>query len=114
MTPIRITTNGSSAGAECARLFVNAFIDRDQRTREAIATFKSTGYSSAHPDDGWVDRANSRVHLAYPYFAAAEIRPGDMIALGDVDRGFRKVRVSKVEDTIFGLRWYWFVEEGGV
>jgi hypothetical protein len=59
-----------------------------------VADLKEHGVMAAHPDDGWVDRAENSVRFAYPYFDYGP-RPDDFIALGWPDK-WRLVRVTGV------------------
>lgn len=64
--------------------------------REWNARLRAQGVKAAHPDDGWVDRANSTVQFSYPAFDD-RVQVGDLIALGWPWRGYRIVRCTDVE-----------------
>lgn len=64
-----------------------------------IAKLRAEGVSAAHPDDGWVNREENKIHFAYPQFNAG-VKTGDIIALGWPGQ-YRLVKVTKVEQSRF-------------
>jgi hypothetical protein len=91
-------------------------IDRSMQAEERqwIADLRARGVKAAHPDDGWVDRAENKVHLCYPDFNDG-LAVGDLLALGWPSR-YRIVRVTATstlrlqpQDRLPGP-WYWHFE----
>jgi hypothetical protein len=87
-------------------------IDRQMASEKAqwIADLRSQGVKAAHPDDGWVDRDENKVHLCYPDFNDGLV-VGDLLALGWPDC-YRIVRVVGSSDLRLALPdqpkpWYW-------
>jgi len=66
-----------------------------ERKAAWIADLRAAGVKAAHPDDGWVDRAASTVHLAYPQFGG-NLAVGDLLALGQPWSATRIVRVVEL------------------
>jgi hypothetical protein len=86
-------------------------VGREHRaTEEAwVEALRAVGVKAAHPDDGWVDRKDNRVHLAYPQFNDG-LGLGDWLALGHPG-DMRIVRVIGMEPNPFAIgpdreRWY--------
>jgi len=90
--------------AEFARI-----CDEYRESKETwINQLKAEGYKAAHPNDGWVDRENNRVKLAYPYFDYG-LEAGDKLMLGWSDlKHNRSVIITKVEPGIVSSPWYYF------
>jgi len=74
-----------------------------------ISMLRSKGIKAAHPDDGWVDRNLNKAYLPYPQFNDG-VREGDLIALGWSNK-WRIVKITKVEETMFGMKYYWSRKE---
>jgi hypothetical protein len=70
--------------------------------REWIDRLREMGAKAAHPDDGWVNRHERKVHLAYPQFDDG-LAVGDLLALGWPWRTTRLVRVVSTSDNQFAL-----------
>jgi len=92
----RVTGN-DEAGAVVARAMAETDRDYKRQTDAWVAWLRSLGVKAAHPDDGWVDRRKSEVHLCYPYFdagpAMSHVRCGCGLVIGDlVRRSPRDVR----------------------
>lgn len=85
-----------SGNADAVDLAVS--IDQDLRARECdwIDSLREQGVKAAHPDDGWVDRDENKVHLAYPQFNDG-LTVGDLLALGWDDK-WRLVRVTETSE----------------
>lgn len=56
-----------------------------------IIFLRKNNISAAHPDDGWIDRKNNRIHFAYPAFNDG-IKNGSLVAIGNSD----KYRIVKI------------------
>lgn len=67
-------------------VFNNAYSEHKNLTWEYkglwIAKLRYEGYVAAHPNDGWVNRGDHTLHLAYPHFQDKRIEVGDKIMLG--------------------------------
>lgn len=92
---IRISSNGSAAGNSFFGTFMQIYEAEEKANRTWIAEMRALGVAAIHPDDGWVDRADSTVLLCYPGFQKASIEAGDTIALGDHEK-WRIVEVVEV------------------
>src|SRR4051812_15076789 len=77
--------------------------------RRWVESLRYQGIKAAHPDDGWVNRRESKVHLAYPDFDDGLDR-GDLLALGWPWTNTRIVRVTGFSPNQFAVenrdRWY--------
>lgn len=62
----------------------------------ASSQLRALGVKLEHPDDGWVNRDQNSVSPCYPRFDLNP-KPGDLIALGWPDSGYRLVRCINVE-----------------
>jgi len=100
-------SNGSEAGNRALAVWHRLCDESACRRQEWIRALRQQGIRAAHPDDGWVNRADNEVHLCYPHFDDG-LGVGDLLALGWESRGHRVVRVTGVRRTIMGLRWYRF------
>lgn len=91
-------------------------LERDQGAQRAalVAQLRADGVKAAHPDDGWVNRADKTVHLAYPYFNDG-LAIGDRLALDHWRDGVRVVRVVGSEpnrfDSNWPAPWHWKFED---
>jgi hypothetical protein len=89
--------------------------DRMHDDKQAwIARLRAHGVKAAHPDDGWVDRRQNKVHLCYPQFNDG-LEVGDLLALGDPFGGTRFVRVTATSELgplqVTPGPWYWHFED---
>jgi hypothetical protein len=101
-------SNGSPAGDALMTNFIRIGQEMaDQKKRASIALQK-LGVKAEHPDDGWVDRQNNKVHLSYPRFDHGPC-VGDLIALGSPWEGYRLCEVTDLTGGVF-MRWFWFKE----
>lgn len=105
------TVEGNSpAGDAFAARFARISAEYEETERGWVANLKAQGIAAAHPQDGWVDRKNNTVHLAYPQFAETEkLKPGARIALGQFNK-FRIVEIIRKEEDVFGMIWWRFRE----
>jgi hypothetical protein len=87
------------------------------RERQWIAGLREQGVKAAHPDDGWVNRDEHKIHLAYPQFDDG-LEVGDLLALGWPWTHTRLVRVTGQSDNRFAVPfvspWYWHFEDTGM
>lgn len=70
---------------------------------------RKRGVTAAHPDDGWVNREENKLHLAYPHFVPkGGLAEGDLLALGYAFADTRIVRVTGFSENVFAgdSRWY--------
>lgn len=79
---------------------------------EWVEQLKTTGIKAAHPDDGWVNREDNEVHLAYPHFER-KIDVGDTIALGEPAK-HRIVVVASIQERFAGMVYYKFIDQQDV
>ena len=101
--------NGSEAGANFMRTMIE--VDREMKSDAELCRewLIAQGVKLAHPDDGWVNRADHSLYPCYPLF---NMRPaiGDKIALGSPYRpaSYRFAFVTKIEPTLFrqNLRYF--------
>ena len=72
-----------------------------------IEKLRADGVKACHPNDGWVDRENNKIHLCYPLFNDG-VGVGDKIMLGWVNdkKSERLVEVTKIENSL--LTYYHF------
>lgn len=90
-----VSSNGSAIGN---RLLENLISFEERRETEEVCwvdRLRAMGVKAAHPDDGWVNRDENRVHLSYPQFFDG-LQEGDLLALGWSGDKFRLVRIIRV------------------
>jgi len=92
----------ASGKPEFVRAWADVCIKAQKSLDEWIALLRSQGVKAAHPDDGWIDRENNRLHFAYPQFNDG-VSVGSLVALGRPG----KYRLVKLTDFIPGFlnRW---------
>jgi len=116
MEEFKIRSNGSKVENEFAALVkanMTSYADRQRAcTRWLI---KNYGIRAEHPDDGWVNRKENKVHFCYPPLLL-NLKKGDLIALGwpslDDDKigEYRIVKVTEIEKTMFQDFLYYHFE----
>ena len=74
---------------------------------EWIKNLRIEGYKAAHPNDGWVNREENKIHLAYPQFNDG-LQVGDKMMLGWASGNERPIRITGIEK---GLLDYYLVED---
>jgi hypothetical protein len=103
---ITARNNGSAEGDRFVATFAAMVRDSEHDEAAWIAALRAKGVKAAHPDDGWVDRDEQRLHFCYPTFFE-EPQPGDLVALGN-HREFRLVRVTSIDDLWASMPYYHF------
>ena len=81
--------------------------------KQWISQLRKQGFKAAHPNDGWVDRKNNKLHLAYPQFNDGA-KVGDKVMLGwptDKPEKLRPVRLTKACSQ-FLVQWFTFEDIG--
>lgn len=91
-------SDGSVVSGSIKHVAMMVGIDRDMRAEERVwvEDLRSQGVKAAHPDDGWVDRKDNKVHFCYPQFSNNP-QVGDVVALGRPGR-HRLVRLTGSEE----------------
>ena len=76
---------------------------------EWIDKLKKQGYKMAMPNDGWVNRSELHLQLAYPYFCG-DLKIGDKAVLGDADNVDENkiIIISNIEKRMLGELRYHF------
>lgn len=98
-------------------LAVKLDVSYAERERHWVADLRKDGVKAAHPDDGWVKRDQSKVHLCYPQFNDG-LGVGDLLALGWADR-WRVVRITATEKpsplcSVLGIDPWFYVFEAAL
>ena len=72
-----------------------------------ISKLRGQGVKACHPNDGWVNRNDNKIHLCYPLFNDG-VGVGDKIMLGWVNdkKSERLVEVTEIENSL--LTYYHF------
>ena len=106
-----VSSNGSKAADGFVDTYARICQEAEDRKREWISTLRFKGVKAAHPDDGWVDRVENSVILAYPQFNDG-VHIEDLIALGDPEK-WRIVKILEIKESnpIMGNVIYSFREE---
>lgn len=87
--------------------FQEALDQFDQKHQEWIDRLRSEGFKAAHPNDGWVDRKNNELQMAYPHFNDG-MGVGDKVMLGWHDQGHRPVKITGIRHSVFNLTFWKF------
>jgi hypothetical protein len=85
-----------------------ASIDRmEAKENEWIKALQAQGIKAAHPDDGWVNRAENYITLCYPSFDDG-LEVGSKLVLGSSLRDkYRVVEITRADHIWVGLtHWY--------
>jgi hypothetical protein len=101
-----IVKSNAIAGDDFVIEYANICRQMQEKKREWIEILRSDGVKAAHPDDGWVNREENKVHLTYPQFNDG-VGIGDRIALGTPTK-WRIVEVTGIEQGMLPLLWYTF------
>lgn len=107
-----ILTDGTRVSGQADAVGRALAIDRDMQAqrRQWIADLRERGIKAAHPDDGWVDRDEDKIHLCYPDFNDG-LAVGGLLALGWPWQDTRIVRITGVSANRFAVpyvRDWWF------
>lgn len=98
--------SNSKKGNEFIGKYVDSVIRLEKEKEEWIKELREKGIKACHPNDGWVDRIDNKVHFAYPLFDDG-VNIGDKIMLGfKKNCGEKLVRVVDIETTF--LKYYYF------
>jgi len=83
-------------------------VDKHQNEEiEWIENLRKQGYKASHPNDGWVDRENNKIYLAYPQFNDG-IGVNDKLMIGSPNSdNNRPVRITGKLDQ-FAMTYYLF------
>ena len=86
--------------------------DADREKREWIADLRARGFKASHPNDGWVNREENEVHLAYPQFDDG-VQIGDKLMLGwpGPHSSLRPVRITDERFGFSEMRYLQFKDE---
>lgn len=89
--------------------WVKACREGHRREQAYIAALRARGIKAAHPDDGWVKRAENKLHFSYPHYNDGA-QTGDLVALGyEFDKNTRIVLLTGFEDALLSeMRWWKF------
>lgn len=111
-----ILSDGSIVRGQPEHVARAVAIDRDMCAVERawVDQLRAEGIKAAHPDDGWVKRAENKVHLCYPQFNDG-LGVADLLALGTPEK-WRVVRVVGSSDLLLRTPdtpspFYWHFEE---
>lgn len=86
-----------SGRPDIVNTWVGVVNDYQDKETEWIDKVKLQGYKAAHPNDGWVDRENNKIHLAYPYFNDG-IKVGDKMMLGSHTGNERPIEITEITE----------------
>ena len=96
-----------SGDPDFVEAFHNSINAYERKEADWIKKLRSEGFKAAHPNDGWVDRENNKIHFAYPQFNdGAKI--GDKIMIGCPEQNERPVIITREEG---GLINYYFFKD---
>ncbi len=87
--------------------WINQCNESESKEVEWIEKLRSEGYKAAHPDDGWVNRENNEVVLAYPQYNDG-LKVGDKMILGSFRLYSRPVLITGIRKNL--LEYYSFKE----
>ena len=99
-----VLKSNSIPGDEFVITYANICRKVQEEKRVWVDMLRSNGIKAAHPDDGWVNRKENKVHFAYPQFDDG-ISIGDKVALGHPKK-WRVVEITDIEQEL--LLWYTF------
>lgn len=86
--------------------FVNSVKEAKKHETEWVASLRKKGFKAAHPNDGWVDMKNNRIHFCYPQFNDG-VEVGSKVMLGShYDKITRPVFLTRKESML--LDYYYF------
>lgn len=97
-----------SKNPEHIQTWTKICLDQKSKYNKWAEKLKAEGVKMAHPDDGWVDRKEDKVHPCYPEFKHNP-QIGDLIVLGNPDK-YRFVRVVKIEIIGWSKMDYYYFE----
>lgn len=105
--------DGSTVSGSLDAVARASSIDRDLALQERawVEQLRTSGIRAAHPDDGWVNRDENKIHLAYPQFNDG-IGIGALVALGSPSGKTRIVRITGTSENRFAFErpWYFHFE----
>lgn len=97
--------NAASGREDLVSTWVEGVNRMELIEKEWIKKLRTEGFKASHPNDGWVDRKNKSICLAYPHFNDG-LQVGDKLMLGwpSFYDGFtQSIRPVKVIRINFGL-----------
>ena len=87
--------------------YQKAVKELNQKHEEWVAKLRAEGFKAAHPNDGWVDRKNNELQMAYPDFNDG-MGVGDKVMLGWHDQGHRPAVITGIRHSVFNLTFWKF------
>lgn len=95
------------AGARFVQGYYEIVAQRKLDEQDWVKELRAQGVKACHPNDGWVDRENNKIHLCYPLFNDG-VGVGDKIMLGWVNdkKSHRLIEVTEIEDRF--MTYYYF------
>lgn len=99
--------NAASGRSDLVGSWVDSVNKAQTAEGEWIKRLKVEGYKAAHPNDGWVDRKENKIHLCYPQFNDG-LQVGDKMMLGWPSGNERPIRITGIER---GMLTYYFFKD---
>jgi len=99
--------NAASGRPDLVAAWVDGVNKAQTAESEWIKNLRIEGYKAAHPNDGWVNREENKIHLAYPQFNDG-LQVGDKMMLGWASGNERPIRITGIEK---GLLDYYLFED---
>lgn len=98
-----------SGNPSVVKSWINSCEESKNKQQNWINKLRKNGIKAAHPDDGWVDRINNKIHFCYPHFNDGA-KVGDLIVLGwhFNEKKQRVVKIIREENQL--LQYFYFEE----
>jgi len=97
--------NSTSGRPDLVAAWIDSVNKAQTAESEWIKRLRTEGYKAAHPNDGWVNREENKIHLAYPQYNDG-LQVGDKMMLGWPNDNERPVKIIGTEKRL--LEYYLF------